>query len=47
VDFAADFGRFTLLIEDGTKFAGIAAWSGYHVLAARRCLQREPAPPSR
>jgi hypothetical protein len=47
VDFAADFGRFTLLIEDATKFAGIAAWSGYHVLAARRCLQREPAPSSR
>jgi hypothetical protein len=47
VDLVADFGRYTLLIEDGTKFAGITAWSGYHALAARRCLLRELALSSR
>jgi hypothetical protein len=29
-----------LVIEEGTKFAGVVAWSAYHLLAARICLRR-------
>jgi hypothetical protein len=29
-----------VMAEDGTKFGGIVAWAGYHVLAARYWLRR-------
>lgn len=40
VDVAFAYSVTSLVIEDGTKFAGIIAWSAYHLLAARHALRR-------
>jgi hypothetical protein len=40
VDVLFAYSIPSLVIEEGTKFAGIVAWSAYHLLAARHWLRR-------